>query len=622
MNPKQILLGRNAATGRRIFVTDQQRESHMFVTGRTRVGKSTFLEFLMRQDIRNGNGICLLDPDGELYNDVLIYAGNRRSVWDRVVLIDPNEEKYRFGLNYFDIPGISPQKRVDLFIEACYKVLGQATDQAKVLFERWGDAAAKPLALFSDVSETALTLAELHPILTNEDFRRAVVSRLPEHSFAFREWEHFAQELGRQDRNMALLAVLDRAAKFVRDERMEEILGQPTRIDWKSAMDEGRIVLVNLLNGPNVTAHLSRMLGVMVIHQIVHAAMLRPKSPPPKPFYVYVDEFGSVVTEDFRTALKRLAKRGVAFTLAQQDLHDLYLQDEGKLYNSIIGNTTNKVAFGMENAEEAATVAEYLFASEATGERIKWQGPPTTQAIPIPRKEEVTDRTYSSSSSRSHTDSSNSSDSTSTPSEGDEIVTTRGVVLGNSSGFQDSDGYSESTHTVRWTDYEYQQIEQAPQFMSVDEELHHFRRRILRQGRGEAQLKYDPKKPTVAIKTYAPGSLDFPKLTLSEDELERFKENVYRNTGLLTPEQVRALIAARHEAILALAPPTPEPKRSSRRRALPTPDRVSAEDLPPAAEPPTSVQVPREQQPRSRKPQGRSSRSGPTSRTRRGPNAL
>jgi hypothetical protein len=541
-----LLLGRNAATGRRVFVTPRQRSTHMFVPGRTGTGKTTFLEFLIRQDIRAGNGACVMDPDGELYNKLVTYCAKRPSTWDRVLLVDPNEEAYRVGLNYFDLPGFSPQRKIDFFIEACYKVLGQL--DTKIQFDRWGDAAAKPLVLHPD---GPLTLAELHPLLTDPEFRNAVLARVPQGKRVLDEWAHFDHVLKAHDQNMALLAVLNRAAKFARDERMEEILGQPNSIDWLDAMNAGKIVLVNLYTGPDVTPDLSRMLGVMVIHQIVAAAMLRPEKPAPKPFYVYVDEFSAVVTEDFRTALKRLRKRGVAFTLAQQDLSDLLLEDEGKLYASVINNTTNKVAFGMENADDAAALARHLFAGETTGTRIKWQGAPITQAVPIARSAEVATMTHGHADAWGEGSGLGDSGSTAFDPDGDELVTTKGVMFGSQSQRMETDTSSVTYSTQRWTDYEYQQIDQAPQFMGIEEELHHYSRRILRQATGEAQLKYDAKKPTIPILTFAPGSREFPEVWASPALVAEFKEAVYRNMHLRRPAEVRGMIEERRRRVLA-----------------------------------------------------------------------
>lgn len=545
---KPLLLGRNAATGRRLFITPKQRSTHMFVPGRTGTGKTTFLEFLIRQDIRAGNGLCLLDPDGELFNNVLAYCAKRGNLEDRVLIVDPNENDYRVGLNYFDLPGYSAQKKVGMFIEACYKVLGQSQQETKVLFERWGMAAAKPLAGYPG---GPLTLAELHPLLVDTAFRSAVLATVPAGTHLAGEWRHFDDELRPQEKNTALFSVLNRCAKFASDERMEEILGQPNCVDWLDAMNAGKIVLVNLYGGGNVTADLARMLGVLTIHQIVAAAMLRPENPPPKPFYVYVDEFSAVVTEDFRTALKRLRKRGVSFTLAQQDLKDLLLEDDGKLFDSVINNTTNKVAFGMENADDAAVLARHLFAGQTTGTNVKWQGVPVTQAVPIAKSAEVAVETYGHSRSRSGDSSQTDSSAGSYDPDGDELLTTRGVVRGHREAWSDVESGSTTYQTAHWTEYEYNLVEQAPQLMSIEEELHHYSRRILRQDIGEAQLKYDPKKPTLALRTFAPGSREFPRVWTSPELVAEFRKKVYGRMGLPRTAEVRRLIADRRQRVLA-----------------------------------------------------------------------
>jgi hypothetical protein len=554
-----LFLGWNAQTGKRVFITRAQRETHFLSLGRSGGGKTSHYEFMIRQDIRAGRGVCVLDPEGTLFGKLLHYCAKRRSTWDRVVIIDPNDETYRFGLNYFDLD-LPIQKRVDLWIAASYKVVGQNERETKVLLERWGDVAAKLLALH----DPPLTLAELYPILTDENLRRTVLQRIPEETAAHvhQEWRFFDEQLTRSDRASHLLAVIDRAVKFTRDDRMKEMLGQPNRIDWRTAMDNGWIVLVNL-HPDRATSMLTQMAGVMLIHQIVEAALRRPEGRATPPFYVYVDEFASLVTPDFQKAIQRLRKRGCPFILAQQNLEDFKIEDDGKLYHAAMQSMTNKLVFNFQDAEEAAAVANHIFSAEITGEEIKYQGPDTVQAIPIARSEEVERVTSTHNSQRGGSagtgNQAGDSESATYNPNSDEAITTKGLSLADHSSRQDtwSEGDTESrqTGTERWTEYEYRTLPQTPVFRTVEESLHGYKREIMRLDVGEAFIKYDAAKPPVFLRTPKPGSKVFPTVRASPEVLAELKQHVYSRLGILTSEQARRLIADRGAAIRALPPP-------------------------------------------------------------------
>jgi hypothetical protein len=538
------LLGRNPHTGRNVRVTEEARATHMFVPGRTGTGKSTFLEFLIRQDIRNGRGVCLLDPHGDIYRKTLAYIAARRhgGLWDKTYLIDPNEDDYRVGLNYLDIPGTGEDKRVGLVMEGFYKVMGHGTAEAKPLLERWANAAIKPLIA------AGLTLAELYPFLTDPSFRQSVLKHTQD-PFTLAEWQYFEMELQNpRDRNLELLAVLNRASKFARDQRMRQIVGQANSVDWERVLNERGVALVNLLPGSNVSREQSRMLGIIIIHQLINAAKHRPKGDYQKRFYLYVDEFSLIASDDFREALTGLRGFGVSVILAQQDLHDLMIEDEGKLYSSVMNNTTIKVVFGMEDAEEARKLADTIFVGQISGDKRKYEM--TDQAFaPVSKSATVQDVTTGSSQVSGGSQAYGSSEGRSYSDSGDELVTTKGISFSDTSSRSETFTTSVTTREQRWTEYEEYLVERTPVFWSLDEDLHRYTKRICRQTVGEAQLKYHPKKPTVSIKTIPPGKRPFAKVRVSREEIAAFKGHVYERMKALSPAQVDRLILERQERI-------------------------------------------------------------------------
>jgi len=566
-----LFLGWNAQTGRRVFVTLKQRSTHMMDIGRSGAGKTTHYEHLIRQDIRAGRGVCVIDPEGTLYPKILSYCAKRRGCWDRLILIDPNEDNYRFGLNYFDIPFLTSQQRVDLFVQACYKILKQSDKGLLVQFERWGNASAKPLASYPAGS---LTMAELEPFLTDENFRQAVLSQLPDRDYAVRQWDHWKEDLTKTDRQFAILSVLNRASLFSKDDRFEEILGQPNRIDWLDAMDRGAIVLVNL-QPRKITAELSEMLGIMLIHQLVEAGLRRSDAPTNRPFYAYVDELATMATPDFARAYKQLRKRSVPFIVAMQDMADLDIDDHGKLRSAVINSSDNKLVFGMQNPDDAEELAKILFSSEIANDNIKFQAPDVKYAVPIPMSEEVERVSFTHASSRGHDqgsgrgggNTSGDSQSQTFDPERDELLTTTGLNHGAAANWQESsreswaeqDSMTSQTVTERWTDYEYFVQPQTPVFYSPEEMAKKYAAQIMRQPVGYAILKYDSAKPAILLRTPVPGSREFPDVAAGPSLLEECREYVYRRLGVPTAAQARAEIDDRRRRVLALSASTAEP---------------------------------------------------------------
>jgi hypothetical protein len=296
---RPLIFGRNLET-RNPFAIDPKRLSmHTLIVGGTGSGKTVSLESLARQAIAGRCSLIFLDPKGTVYHRLVNYC-RRLDVGDRLHLIDPNDERYRVGVNYFDLAVIPVEKQVDLVIEAIYRVMGQ-TEEIRVTFERWGGVALRLLA------DSGLTLADFHSILLDEDLRHAAIQRTKD-QHVLREWENF-EGINHRDQFAQLQASVNRAALFSKDHALYEMTGLPNAIDWQQVMNNRGIVLVNL--APRVaTEHLSRFVGIMLIHQIYHAALARPQKFWSTPCYLIVDEFApcksygslvSVLSLPFRT---------------------------------------------------------------------------------------------------------------------------------------------------------------------------------------------------------------------------------------------------------------------------------------------------------------------------------
>jgi hypothetical protein len=511
-----LFLGYNRQTGSPIFLTPEARSTHVLLLGASESGKTTLMENMIRQDIDAGNGVLVMDPHGELYERVLKYCCVRSSYLKRLYLVNPNDDSRRIGINYFDMPGLDIDGRVRLMLNGLYKAFGQSPDETKVLLERWGKASLRAL------EPLGLTLAELYYLLVDPQFREAVLSRIKD-TFLHTEWDYF-DSLSSRDRGSNLLAILDRASRFAESERMREIFGQTNSIDWLKVMDEGGIVLVNLLPKP-APEDLMKIVGISTLHQVYASAKMRPKNEPrTKHFYVYVDEFSQLLTDDYAKALRELRGFGVHFLLSQQEINDLKRADEHEiLFSTVINNTKVKIVFHLGDYNEALEIAKHLFAPQITGEEIKAE---ITQAIPHPYEATVSGRSDSESFSQST----------------QEIITPDGLQISRASGQNMTRQSATSESTVQRVDYTYEKI---PVFRSLEESFHQGATAIMAQVIGEAQILYSAKDPPLPLRTVVP-----PDYHLRRDRILQRVEEVYDRMGLLSPARVSSLLENRKAGFL------------------------------------------------------------------------
>lgn len=588
--PNQVLFGYHRVTGQPVYLDDEARRLHMFIPGRSGMGKSSLLEFLIRQDIRNGAGVIVIDPHGSLYRQTLSYVARRPSLAERTYLFDINESEHLIGVNYFDLKGISEEKKLDLIMEGWSRVFRE-TDEVLKTIQRWGPNAIQPLARYP----VPLTIVELYRFLVNPNFRDAILARIDD-PYILEDWQAF-QRLREHEREAVLTALLNRTKRFVRSPHTRALTGQENTIDWEHVFRNRGIVLINLHPEREGSESLAQMLGVIFVHQIMSAANLRSKREARQPVYLYVDEFARIVSSDFRFMLKELRKFGVSLILAQQDLSDLQI-DDGQLFETVRNDCGIKACFGMLASESARLLAEDLFLPQVSGLKLKHQ-----HEKPVPWPVSRSDWVTSHGSSDARVDGMNSSSST-LWSEGGVLLTSAGMTDGRMS--SSTSGSSSQTSLQRWTEFEERLIKEAPQFWTMEEELTQFAGDIMRQGKGELQFLYDEKKPPVPVRTPKPGVPPFTKVSCRSEDIRAFERFVYSRTGARDRLEVERLIEERQTRLLADA------GGEHPLEIIPEPESVPLGFLEDGVRPSTSV---------LREPKKRRSRPNPARKTQKGPNA-
>jgi hypothetical protein len=305
--------------GRRIFqlkgISQKARSTHFYVIGASGTGKTKFLESLIKQDIKNGEGFGVLDPHGDLIENLKAYiALAEDDLNERVVLIDPTDKINSVCFNPLELSdGVSPA--------------AQAAELVLVFKKIWGDSwGARMEDIFRNtlivLIENGLTLAEVPLILTDDAVRVKLTANIKNETCRdfFAKFDSWSKTVRREWTE----STLNKVNAFLSDDRVRQIFLSPkSSFNLRDVMDNGKILLVKLDKGHLKGA--SDILGSLLMSKIQMAAFARTdiKESERKPFYLYVDEFQNFATESFIDTLDEARKYKLSLTLANQNLGQL-----------------------------------------------------------------------------------------------------------------------------------------------------------------------------------------------------------------------------------------------------------------------------------------------------------
>lgn len=353
--PKEgIILGeveyRGIHTPVRMKRADRQR--HLYVIGQTGSGKSVMLSSMAIQDIRNGEGVCVIDPHGDLVEDVL--AGIPKERADDVVIFSPGDIERPLGLNMLEYEtdqqkDFAVQEMVAIF----YKLFGQ--EMIGPMFEHYMRNAM--LAMMDD-KESGATLIEVPRMFTDAAFRKEKLKHVKNVIVKnFWQQEYEQSQAGQQAADM-LSYVISKIGRFLTNDMMRNIVGQAkSGFNVREVMDNQKILLVNLSKGAIGEVN-SSLLGLIMVSKIQMAAMARADMPKElrKDFYCYIDEFQNYTTDSIAIILSEARKYRLNMVLAHQYISQLVKDNNSQVRDAVFGNVGTKVAFriGVEDAETIA----------------------------------------------------------------------------------------------------------------------------------------------------------------------------------------------------------------------------------------------------------------------------
>jgi len=323
----------------------KDRRQHMYVLGKSGTGKSVLLSNLIIQNIQNGEGVCVVDPHGELVEEILHSIPEYRA--KDVIYFNPADTEFHIGFNVIQLD------------DPKYKHL-VASGLMGIFTKIWANAWSSRMeyilnnAILALLDTPGTTLLGIPRLLVDKDYRQMIISNLKDPVVkAF--WVHEYEQWREQFRNEAIAPIQNKVGQFLSTSIIRNVVGQPkSTIDIFQIMNEGKIFLVNVSKG-RIGEDNSALLGGMIITKIQLAAMERVRIPEEerKDFYLYVDEFQNFATDSFANILSEARKYRLNLIVAHQYTAQLENKDGSKVRDAVFGNVGTMIIFrvGADDAD-------------------------------------------------------------------------------------------------------------------------------------------------------------------------------------------------------------------------------------------------------------------------------
>lgn len=346
-------------------IPQKDRATHMYVVGATGTGKTKFLEFLIWQDIANNNGFGVIDPHGDLIEDIKgILASryledmDREIIEDRVILVDPTDDNYTVTFNPLEaIDGVSVAEQAGELVSSFKKIWADS----------WGSRMEDLMrSTLIALGEAGLTLCEIPVFLTHRQFRKVVMESVTNPTTI--DYFHRFDTLTDRAQVTWIEPVMNKVNAFLADDRMRQIFSSPTSsFHLQDIMDTGKQLLIKLDKGKLKGS--ADLLGSLFMAKIQMSAFSRSNIPAHKrkPFYLYIDEFQNFATDSFEVILSEARKYGLSLVMAHQSLSQI----PDSLRGLILSSAGIQVFFRV-NRHDAQLLAKEVFSY--SGFEVKSEG--------------------------------------------------------------------------------------------------------------------------------------------------------------------------------------------------------------------------------------------------------
>jgi len=338
-------------------IKSKDRDRHMYVIGKTGMGKSTLLLNMAIQDVRNGEGLALIDPHGSLADDLLNFIPENR-VKD-VVYFAPFDLEHPIAFNVMEDVGYDRRHLVVSGLMATFKKIWEDAWSARMEYILTNTLLA--LLEYPDA-----TLLGVNRMYTDKDYRKKVVDNVKDpvvKDFWTKEFANYGDRYTQE----ATPAIQNKVGQFTGNPLIRNIIGQSkSSFDIREMMDQKKILIINLSKGLVGETNM-RLLGSMLTTRIFLAAMSRASLPSQElaripHFYFYVDEFQNFANETFAEILSEARKYKLNLVIAHQYIEQM----EEEVRDAVFGNVGTTVVFrvGPFDAEVLETVFMPKFTKE------------------------------------------------------------------------------------------------------------------------------------------------------------------------------------------------------------------------------------------------------------------
>jgi len=317
----------------------------MYVVGKTGMGKTTMIQNMAIQDIKNGHGLAVVDPHGEFAEELLDHVPAGRI--NDVIYFNPADLEWPIAFNAIEKVSLKDREIVVSGLMAIFK---------KIWPDVWSARMEYILnnTLWALIERPGTTLLGINRMLADKDYRDKIISSLTDpatKAYWLNEFNKYPDRF----REEAVAPIQNKVGQFISSPLIRNIIGQTrSSIDMRQVMDGGKILILNLSKG-KIGEEASRLLGALFITKLQLAAMSRVDVPESdrKDFYLYVDEFQNFATDSFANILSEARKYRLSLILAHQYIRQLITNESTKVKDAVFGNVGTMISFrvGAEDAE-------------------------------------------------------------------------------------------------------------------------------------------------------------------------------------------------------------------------------------------------------------------------------
>jgi len=351
--PKQavghsLTLGENHHIGKinNVSLSDEQRTRHIHIIGSSGSGKSTLLLNLIKQDMTHGQGVCVIDPHGDLIDDVIANVPDARM--DDVILFDPSDAEFPIGFNILRANTEFEKTILSSDLVAAFRRMSTS----------WGDVMDSVLAnavLAIVESSQGGTLFDLKRFLVEKQFRDEFLKTVSDQAVRY-FWQHEFPLIAGKPQG----SILIRLDSFLRQKLIRNIVCQKeTKLNFREIMDSGKILLIKLSQGL-IGEENSHLLGTLLVSKIYQTALTRQDTRNRPYFWLYLDEFQHFITPSMEKILSGSRKYNLGMTLSHQEYRQLQSRD-AETASSVMSNCHTRICFRLGDADAEKFASGFSF---------------------------------------------------------------------------------------------------------------------------------------------------------------------------------------------------------------------------------------------------------------------